>query len=250
MAQHHLLAKVQKTALPAILRLLKARKKAFDAGRSLERGLDFANSEVERYAFHVSNRLLLFNGVQATLALVADMIRSAGPSRIPDTYGLFELQRHHMVVHRAQIPTAKDSALRLVAAVWDLGLPEKYLANEKLIYENKRHMTPALKAALGKLSRIVNPYLEERNEILHEGRSVTADEGDWAAIHQAGSDLVGEEQQTFMRDAFSREFQRLAANIDADVKAIEVAEHELCDALDPIYSRHLDMLTAVAGEEA
>lgn len=244
-APHPLMVMVERDAMHAKKRALEARRTALVLGERFDREhIDFAMTEVERYACDVRSRMSRFGGVKVTIALTADFIERASAGQDTDTDTLFEVVRHHLVVHRTQMPTAKDTALRLIAAVWDLGVTAKVLVNEQIIFSN-RHMTKELNAALTTLRKIVEPHVRERHDILHEGGVAVPTALDLDAINDALAELGQGEAAEFLGQTLGKGFERTAALIHADVGNLMLAEKELFDALAPIYKRRVAMLRAV-----
>lgn len=238
--EHPFMFTVGNDALPATVRAIQAEMQK--RGDPLPDPLGGTNTEAERFAYDVSGRLHRFSSVRGTIALTAAIIRTLRPSHLLATRGL-RLVQHHLIVHRTMMLTARDTAYRLIAAVWDLGVPERALTNEKIITENRR-LTPDLKAALTKLNAVVAPHAKERHDIVHAGGLANADEVDWYAIFERADALDDAAKKKYFARELRKGKRAVASSIDRDVVALDEAEADLFTALEPIYFRHITTLRA------
>lgn len=235
MLKSPLLSRVRKDALPAIRRRLRAE----------ESGGVGPEPEVERYAHEVLDWAMRLWRVPNLLATTATLIHDLEVPESDESFGMYTVQSHHLVVHRALMPTARDTALRLVAAVWDLRVPEAALINDRIIYKNGR-MTEPVKASLKRFDDLARPHLAERNDILHAGGVPALVDYDWEE-HWAKAEAEGKTDEEFFQalaEGAASDRVKIAGSIREDIRLLIAATEQLFAALEPGYVRQRTMLAA------
>ena len=153
--------------------------------------------------------------------------------------GYKTLLEHSRSLHRLFMASAIDVALRLVAAVWDLGVRERDIS-PAIILKNQR-CTSEVKRALKALDQISDRHRFERNRIAHEGGSPNLEEAEMLPLFEfvlrsGNAEAIPE---NVYHDGFADVASTIARQIDEDVAELEKAAQQLLSALEPEYANEL-----------
>lgn len=105
-------------------------------------------------------------------------------------------------------------------------------------------MTNELKVALNVVSKLVAPYVEERNDVLHEGRRPQFADYEWESHWIAAEGKPEAEFFKALAEGAASDRLKIAAKIDAEVAALKNAEEGLTEVMWPVYLRHHEMLSS------
>lgn len=208
--------------------------------------------EWNRYAYRVDEKLFAFREVRGVLTTAWEELKRLHPSNGTTIADLYRLGPYHLSVHRTHMVSAFDTALRLVAAVWNLGVPPQTLMDKRIIYGNAlMQKGGALEKVLKEIWSIVEPYSTVRNEILHGGGKPDARHMSTERMYDRARELApietgGVDPRAF-RKFMAEGVEKETAVIAEEIRRLYEIELPLFDALWPDYQRQRKMLQALAG---
>ncbi len=143
--------------------------------------------------------------------------------------------------------TVMDAALRLVATVWNLGVPERAV-NIRVIRRDVRMAgNPAIGDALDAIWELVEPYGPERQMLVHEGIFPDIPDMDWSEIYRNEGRMSWDAFNENAVRIYGRNFSAIASEIEDEVSALRTAQNQLFTALLPDLEQQLQILE---GEQA
>jgi hypothetical protein len=196
------------------------------------------------YALYVWARLTAMLGSLHRMYVAAAMVRHcpSARQRLGSLITFRDWREYQSYVFYGSAVGVFDTALILTNAAFELGIPERRCERDVVIENTRLARTPAREALL-QLEKLVVDFRRKRNPFVHRGEAPDVSAGFDKEVEalifatEAGLPVEGHEWlAAASRQAISK---TLARSWAGDADALHPATLAFCDALLPVYVRHM-----------